>query len=384
MRILYSFPHRIGAGRICYTAWEQVRCLSESGIDVLLMAGSQSRPLPNAVSVWPTLSRGKYRVPYRLLGKRALQLHDLIVARRLKSLVGKIDVVHCWPSGALETLKEAKRRGIPTVLERPNAHTRYCYETVGEECKRIGVQPHDDYVHRESVLRREEAEFAAPDYLLCPSEFSAKTFRDKGFTNILRHRYGYDENRFFPDIPRDPGLQVKIRALWVGVDAVRKGLHHALEAWIYSPAIHDGMFLIAGELSSEFKKKFAYLLEHPSVVQLGHRSDVPYLMRTADILMLPTLEEGSPLVCMEAIGSGCIPLVSTVCEGVCRHGKNALIHNVGDVETLRKQITELHCNPELMAHLRKGCVESRDDLTWSKAADTLKMAYEDALRRRAS
>lgn len=348
------------------------------------MAGSQSRPLPKAVSVWPTLSRGNYRIPCRLLGKRALQLHDWIVARRLNFLVGKIDLVHCWPSGALETLKEAKRLGISTVLERPNAHTRYCYETVGEECKRIGVHPHRDYVYRESVLRREEAEFAAPDYLLCPSEFSAETFRDKGFTNILRHQYGYDENQFFPSFPRDRDHQLKISALWVGVDAVRKGLHHALQAWIYSPAIRGGRFLIAGELSAEFKWRFAYLLEHPSVVQLGHRSDVPLLMRKADILIFPTLEEGSPLVCMEAIGSGCVPLVSTVCKGACRHGINALIHNVGDVETLRKQIGELYSNPELLAELRKGCLESREDLTWSRAADSLKMAYELALRRATS
>jgi glycosyltransferase involved in cell wall biosynthesis len=141
------------------------------------------------------------------------------------------------------------------------------------------------------------------------------------------------------------------------------------------------MFLIAGELSTEFKKKFAYLLENPSVLQLGHRRDVPVLMRNADILIFPTLEEGSPLVCMEAIGSGCVPLVSTVCEGVCRHGKNALIHNVGDVDALRNQISELYRNRELMAQLRKGCLESRDDLTWSIAANSLKRAYEEALQR---
>ena len=35
--------------------------------------------------------------------------------------------------------------------------------------------------------------------------------------------------------------------IFVGVCAVRKGLHHALEAWLQSPACQNGQFLIAGE-----------------------------------------------------------------------------------------------------------------------------------------
>ena len=35
IRVLYSFPHKIGAGRICYTAWQQVAGLAAAGADVL-------------------------------------------------------------------------------------------------------------------------------------------------------------------------------------------------------------------------------------------------------------------------------------------------------------------------------------------------------------
>ncbi|MGA9354324.1 MAG: hypothetical protein WBV46_11585, partial [Terriglobales bacterium] len=140
MRVLYSFPHKLGADRICYTAWQQVRGLASAGADVLLYPGALSRPVPDSVEVHPTLSRGRLRIPYKLLGKlRALALHDRIVARRLEKLAGKVDVVHVWPCAALETIKTAKRLGIPTVLERPNAHTRFAYEVVNEECRRLGV-----------------------------------------------------------------------------------------------------------------------------------------------------------------------------------------------------------------------------------------------------
>src|ERR1039458_4319035 len=75
MRVLYSFPHKIGADRICYTAWQQVRGLAAAGADVLLFPGAVSRVLPASVEVEPTLSRGKLRIPYKLLGKlRSLAL----------------------------------------------------------------------------------------------------------------------------------------------------------------------------------------------------------------------------------------------------------------------------------------------------------------------
>jgi glycosyltransferase involved in cell wall biosynthesis len=265
------------------------------------------------------------------------------------------------------------------VLERPNAHTRFGYETVARECSRIGVQPHHDYTFKKDVLRREEAEFATADYLLCPSEFTAQSFLQKGFpaSKILRHMYGYDESRYFPESTNREAAK-QFTALYVGVDAVRKGLHLALEAWRLSPAIDDGIFMIAGQVSEDFKQRFAEELKHPSVVLLGQRNDIPDLMRKADILVLPSLEEGFGLVCVDAIGSGVVPLVSRACTDKCRHMENALVHEIGDVDALRKHITMLYRNPDLLAKLRGGAIRSRGDLTWKAAGVSLLEAYRRA------
>ena len=239
MRVLYSFPHKLGADRICYTAWQQVRGLASAGADVLLFPGGLSRPVPDSVEVHPTLARGGLRIPYKLMGKlRALALHDKIVARRLEKLGGQVDIVHVWPCAALETIKTAKRLGIPTVLERPNAHTRFCYEVVAAECKRIGIlMPHPEYQTNKTngaVLLREEAEFQLTDYLLCPSEFVVKSFLDRGHsrTKTIRHQYGFDETRYFPaSALREPGK--KFTALFVGVDdAIVEGISAGATGWI--------------------------------------------------------------------------------------------------------------------------------------------------------
>jgi glycosyltransferase involved in cell wall biosynthesis len=382
MRVLYSFPHKIGAARICYTAWEQVRGLAAAGAQVTAFPGAVSRELPAGVDVRPTLAWGSLRIPYKLLGRMgACVLHDRIVARRLERMAGEIDVVHCWPLGSLATLKTAKRLGIPAVLERPNAHTRFCYETVAAECKRIGVHlPHHDYEPDEKVLAREEEEFDMAFRLLCPSEFTAQSFLDRGFAaeKLLRHTYGFDDTGFIPSAePRDAGR--KFTALFVGVDAVRKGLHLGLEAWLSSPASADGRLLVAGELSPEYKQRFAEQLAHPSVQLLGHRKDVAQLMRNSDILLMPSLEEGFGLVCVEAIGSGCVPLVSDACTDACRHLHNSLVHKVRDVETLRKHITLLYRDRALLESLRRTCIAERLNYSWNAAGRKLFEAYRLAI-----
>lgn len=384
MRVLYSFPHRLGADRICYTAWQQVRGLCEAGVEVALFAGSLSRPVPDGVEVHTTLAYDRLRVPYKLVGKmKALALHDRIVAYCLGRLTPKVDVVHLWPCAALATITAAKRLGIPTVLERPNAHTRFCYEAVAAEHRRIGIQtPHNDYKPNRRVLEREEAEFEAADFLLCASEFAAESFCKYGFpeNKILRHQYGFDETKYFP-AAKLRAADMPFTALFVGVDPVRKGLHLALEAWISSPASTHGKFLIAGELNQEFKRRFAELLEHPSVVELGHRHDIPELMQKADILLMPSIEEGFGLVCAEAIATGCVPLASSACTELCVHGLNSLVHEVRDVMTLRQQIKDVYTDRELLARLRAGAIESSNRWTWSVAGRMLVDAYQKAIRR---
>ena len=167
--------------------------------------------------------------------------------------------------------------------------------------------------------------------------------------------------------------------LFVGVCAVRKGVHFALEAWLRSPASREGTFLIAGEFLPAYQEKLADMLAHPSVKVLGHRNDVPELMRKSDILVLPSIEEGFGLVITEAMGSGCVPLASEACTELCSHMKTGLTHKVADVDTLTKQITMLHEDRALLGKLRAAGLEAAPDFTWAAAGRVLLNAYCEAI-----
>ncbi len=383
LRVLYSFPLRLGADRVCYTAWQQVNGLAAAGADLLVFPASLGRPVPSKVRVSPTLARGAFRLPYRLVGTmRAVDLHDRVVARRIEKLAEQIDIIHTWPLGALRTLEAAAKLGIPTVLERPNANTRFAMEVVQKECERLGVTLPPDHEHAFNAekLQKEEAEYRLATRLLCPCDFVVKTFLDKGYARekLARHIYGYDEKVYRPgNEARDPNRGLTM--LFVGVCAVRKGVHFALEAWLKSPASKDGTFLIAGEFLPGYQEKLAPMLAHPSVKVLGHRNDVPELMRKSDILVLPSIEEGFGLVITEAMGSGCVPLASEACTEICSHLKTGLMHRVGDVEALTQHITMVRENRPLLERLRSAGLEAAPGVTWTAAGRILLDAYRETI-----
>jgi glycosyltransferase involved in cell wall biosynthesis len=384
LRVLYSFPHKLGADRICHTAWQQVAGLAAAGEEVTVMPGAVQLAPPAGVRVAPTLAFGALRIPYRLIGvRRACALHDWVVARRLRAAPRDFDLVHAWPLGARHTLRTARALGVPVLLERPNAHTRFAYEVVERECAQIGLRLEPDHEHarKDDWLRIEEEEYAAADGLLCPSDFVVRTFLAAGHPTerLLRHHYGYDAARFFPPASGPNGRDC-FTVLFAGGCAPRKGLHHALAAWRACGAGRSGRFLIAGEFVPGYADCIRELIDQPGISLLGHRRDLPALMRRSDVLVLPSVEEGSALVTSEARACGCVLAVSDASGAICTPGEDGLVHPAGDVRTLTEHLATLR-NPEALARLRAASLRTTASFSWTAAGRTLARVYRDFLTR---
>jgi len=388
IRVLYSFPHKLGAGRICTTAWHQVEGASRAGAQVTVLTGSQVRPVNDQIKVKTTLSLGKLRVPYKLIGRDlACHWHDIATSMWLNSHHREVDVVHGWPLGSIRTIRTAKRHGIPVVLERPNAHTAYAYEEVERENRDVGIVLPDNHDHEVDPKRLalEEREYAEADYLLCPSDFVAKTFLDRGFekSKLVRHQYGYDLSRFNPHAPNGAPHDGLVM-IYAGVVEPRKGLHHALKAWLASGAHEKGTFMVCGEFVPGYRERLEPMLSHPSVKIMGHRTDLPDLMRQADVFVLSSVEEGSALVTYEARGSGCVLLVSDASGAVCEHMKNGLIHPLRGVAELTAHLRLLDSDRVLLEKLRASSVADLSQLTWDEAGRRLAEVYRSVQRSRAA
>jgi glycosyltransferase involved in cell wall biosynthesis len=369
------------------TGYHQVAGLVKKGVQVTLYCGAILDPIEGLYSQRETLKFGGLKLPLGLLGtRRSAALHDRIVARDLLRIhdKDKLDIVHCWPSGALETLKVARELGIKTVLERPSAHTAYVFKVTEDECKKLGIKIRSSHyaAFNEKVLTHEESEFTAADKLLCPSEFVVKTFKAKGFqdSQLLRHQYGYDPAIFsLPKPSSDKPDKSPFAMVYAGDCFPLKGLHFALRAWVESQASKTGKFLICGRFVPEYKMLLKDYLAHPTVEYLGHIRDVERVMRHSHALVLPSLAEGSALVTYEGRACGCVLLVSEAAGAKCTHMHDALAHKPGDVATLREHIDMLASDRNLLSRLRTNSLAGVGELTWDKAAERLVRAYQECL-----
>jgi glycosyltransferase involved in cell wall biosynthesis len=381
MRVLYSFPHALGAPGIGTTAVNQVLGLLERNNDVRVIAASIHRnsTFPEA-RVTTTMVFAGVRIPHRVLGlDRTMALHDRRVAAYLKTHASEYDAVHCWPGAALHTPKVAAAEGLTALREVPNTHTGNAYEVVAQLCRDLGIELPRNHSHRMNTARleQEEAEYEVSHRLLVPSDPVRLSFLERGFApqKLLQHQYGFDPTIFKP---REGARNGQFHAVFLGTVEPRKGLHIALEAWRRAGAYERARFSIYGRIVEEYRPTIQEYLGMPNVQLHEFTDDAAGVLRDADALVLPSFEEGSALVTYEAQGCGAIPVVSDAAGAQCVHLVTGMVHRVGDVDALAQHFSQLIGDPKLLGSLRAAVLEQRDKLTWAAAAERLERCYEEA------
>jgi glycosyltransferase involved in cell wall biosynthesis len=389
MRVLYSFPDTLGAPGIGTTALEQVRSLARLGLDVHVAAtGLAADP---DVPCTLTLTAGGRRVRHGMLGRdragalRAYAWHDRRAAALLGRRGGGFDVVHCWPQATLRTARAAHALGIPILRQAPSTHTAHAIDTVAALHGALGLPIEAGNVHGHSpeLIAREVEEYDAVDAVLVPSGHAARTFAERGVAaeRLALHRFGCDLERFRPH-GGDRDREGPVTVLFVGRGEPAKGLHLGLEAWRDSGAASRARLVICGQLDAPFRRLAGTLLDDPSIEQRGFVADVAPLMREADVLLLPSLNEGSALVTYEAQASGCVLAVSDATGAPAEHMVHGLVHPAGDTTVLARHLHMLTGDRNLLAQLRARTIAGRERLSWDAAADDVVAAYRAAIAAR--
>ena len=147
---------------------------------------------------------------------------DEIAAR----MIGEGDVVNCWCSTALRTIRAAHRRGVPVVLEVASAHIVAQAELIREEFGRYGG--HDRDIVTPGVVARTIAEYREADVIVVTSSFVRRTFIEQGgpASKIIVVPYGVDP----APMPQRRPHSGPPRIVFVGGCSLRKGIPHLIEA----------------------------------------------------------------------------------------------------------------------------------------------------------
>lgn len=131
--------------------------------------------------------------------------------------------------------------------------------------------------------------------------------------------------------------------LFVGRLDPQKAPFVLLEAFARLSQRHrDWQLLLVGEgpLRQSMTEWIVQHKHEKNIRLVGWRPDVPQLLKTADVLVLPSLWEGMPNIVLEAMAAG-LPVVVSRVEGteeLIRDGQTGLLVTPGSVEELDQKI----------------------------------------------
>jgi glycosyltransferase involved in cell wall biosynthesis len=122
--------------------------------------------------------------------------------------------------------------------------------------------------------------------------------------------------------------------------------------------VPDIRFRIVGEgpRRRDLERQAAALRISSHVDFLGHRGDVPDLLRSSNVFVLPSFMEASPNALIEAMAAG-VPIVATRVGGIpeaIEHDRSGILVPPGDDRALAAGIARLMKRPQIAARLAEA------------------------------
>jgi len=211
---------------------------------------------------------------------------------------------------ANECFRWVHANGGKTFVDAGNSHIDNFWEIISEEHRRwrCSTPPFSP-----RWLKRSRETLAETDFVLSPSSYVTNSFLARGFKpeQILKNVYPVDLSLFKPDDkPRPKNRPLTI--INTGSLSLRKGTPYLLESFrIVQKKIPDARLLLTRTIQDDIKPILSRYADLPIdwSPPLPHAQLVERL-QSADIFVLPSLEEGLVRTACEAMACG-LPAILT-------------------------------------------------------------------------
>jgi glycosyltransferase involved in cell wall biosynthesis len=296
------------------------------------------------------------------------------------------DVVNVHePSGAaISILKRAA--GAPRVVVTSHGVEKRGWELLLEESrlKRDHVRGRSRFIYPATVLWQARLALASSDHIfslnLEDSEYLATTLRIPA-GKITRIYPGADDAYAKLGEGRDYNRARTL--LFAGTWLKRKGIADLVPAFSTLAARYPELLLVVlngGVPESKVRACFPEEIRSRVLCrQAEPEQGTAEAMASADIYLLPSLFEGTPLTLMEAMFEG-LPIVTTATCGmkdVIQHEKNGLLVPIRSPQEIVNAVERLLRDPDLRARLGQAArAEALQNYNWQKVAEPVCKVYE--------
>lgn len=380
-KLLYATSARLGGSGLDAVALESTRVAYRAGmLGRVLTFENRQGEIPSE------LIRSLRMNPVRLLSGLGSEYYygakkhalDRQAARELQR--GDYTLFHTWSGECVESLRVARERGIPSLIEIPTWHRNKGKakpaRLTKSERERAAARGWQGFKNRLLITRQQMLEeYDLADLILVLSQKAEETFLAAGIApeKLFRHQRGVDVTRFMP-ADKPPEI---FRAVFVGALIERKGVHHLLAAWrrLNLPAAE---LVLVGAVHDEMKP---YLEKYggPDVQLPGFVQRVEECYRSATVHVFPSECEGSAKCTYEAAACGLPQITTREAGDVVLDGVNGLIIPPNDPDAIAAAIERLYRDRDLAARLgAAGRQRVAENFTWEHFGQRLLEAYRVA------
>lgn len=287
--------------------------------------------------------------------------------RRVAGLLRSSTTLVGQYGSSLASFEQTRRLNGRTILDYPIARLDFAYELLKEE-ERLRPNFADTIFGPHALtptathLSRMAAEVELADVVVVGSRFAAESFSGIVEPNRLAVvPYGVDTAAFRPSVDARPNGP--LRVLFAGQLTQRKGIAYVLEAMeLLDPAAFQltlvGPVIGSGRGLRRFEARFRRLSRVRS-------QDMPAVYRQADVLVLPSIVEGSAIVVLEAMASG-LPVIVTPNVGAdaTQDGKEGFVVPIRAPYAIAERLELLASDPELRLRMGKAARARSEERTW--------------------
>lgn len=283
-------------------------------------------------------------------------------AKYVISYLNQCDIYIGWSGSSLETLIEAKKRGVTTILERGSTHYTYQQNILFEEFNKYGLKFNINY----DIWARELLEYELCDYISIPSSFVKRTFMEKGIpeNKLLVNPYGVDLSNF-KQIPKEDKI---FRVIFCGTLSIQKGSHYLLQAF-YELNLPNSELWHIGSIKEEMKT-FMKKYQSDKIIYKGHypQNELYKLYSQGNVFCIPSLQEGMAMVQLQAMACG-LPLICTTNTGgddlITKNGEEGFVIPIRDVNAIKEKILYLYENQDICYEMgQKAKQRVSKDFSW--------------------
>ncbi len=291
---------------------------------------------------------------------------DPVLNHQFLRSVGPEDVAHIWPAAPLDVYDKLIARGVTIIGESVNTLMDFAKDILDAEYDAIGLPPsHGITADR---IRNQYERYSRCTAIYSPSQGTESAFAGTAFqARSLPTSYGTYVPQVRPKRTQRPA-DAPVRVLFGGSPNVRKGIHKVLEIW---PSLPRNIELrLLGSVEASIAERYADVLNLPNVSHGGFTADLPAEYRNADLALLPSLEEGDPLMTYEVCAAG-LPMIASP-MGAGRIGSDTgciSLLSTGTTDELRERINTLAFDSDQRQAIADRAWDAVQDYDWSRVAE---------------